>query len=81
MGSIYQSQGVLDKAITYFGLAIEGGAADALNIAPATLSKYYLHRAQTFEALGMEEHAKLDLQKIQEADPNFRFNVGMHSNN
>lgn len=30
-----------------------------------------MHRSSIFEALGMLDHAKLDLQKILSADPNF----------
>ena len=38
-------------------------------------------RAQAFEALGMGEHAKLDHLKIQEADPNYQFNVNIPTSN
>ena len=67
-----------DRALTYFGLAVDGGIADVLNIECCTLSKYYLHRSQVFEALDMNEHAKLDLQKVYQADP--QFNIDFYNN-
>ena len=79
MAAIYQNQRVFDKAATYYGLAIEAAAADVINTDPMTLSKYYLARAQAFDALGMTEHARLDHLKIQEADPNYQLNINLYS--
>lgn len=60
-----------DKALIYFGLAIEYASSDVLTIKETKLAEYYMHRSSVFEALGMLEHAKLDLQKIMDADPTF----------
>jgi hypothetical protein len=43
------------------GLAIEYSSADVLNIDEKKLAEYYMHRSSVFEALGMLEHAKMDL--------------------
>jgi len=45
MGQIYQKQSMHDRALTYYGLAIEAGVAEVLFIQPSTLSKFYLHRS------------------------------------
>lgn len=71
LGQIYAQQSIYDKALTYFGLAIEYASADVLKIDEKKLAEYFMHRSSVFEALGMLEHAKIDLQKIMDADPNF----------
>jgi len=35
------------------------------------MGSYYMHRAAVYEALGMTDHARLDYQKITDADPMF----------
>ena len=62
---------MFDKAVSYYSLAIEAASSDIINMDPTILSKYYMFRSQAFEKLNMAEHAKLDLIKIQEADPNY----------
>ena len=37
-----------DRALTYYGLAIDAAIADVLYIDASTLSKYYYHRSQVF---------------------------------
>jgi tetratricopeptide (TPR) repeat protein len=71
LGQIYAQQQVYDKALIYFGMAIEYASSDVLSIQETKLAEYYMHRSSVFEALGMLEHSKLDLQKILDADPTF----------
>jgi len=52
-------------------MAIEQASLDALVVESTTLAEYYMHRASIYEALGMLEHAKLDLMRITDADPSF----------
>ena len=35
------------------------------------LAEYYMHRSSVYEALGMIEHAKIDMKRIIDADPTF----------
>ena len=71
LGQIYAQQQIYDKALIYFGIAIEYASSDVLSIKETKLAEYYMHRSSVFEALGMLEHAKLDIQKILDADPSF----------
>ena len=71
VGQIYGRIQKYDKALIYFGVAIEYAQSDVLKINERKLAEYYMNRSSVFEALGMLEHAKLDLQKIVEADPTF----------
>ena len=71
LGQIYAQQQIYDKALQYFGQAIEYASFDVLTVKEHQLAEYYMHRSSVYEALGMLEHAKLDLQKILEADPTF----------
>jgi len=54
----------MDKALVFFGIAIDVATADVLSVEANELSEYYMHRSQVFDALGMSEHAKMDMVKI-----------------
>ena len=61
LGQIYGKKQQYDKALTFFGLAIEMGVSQIPTVDPKTVAEYYMHRSSVFEALGMLDHAKLDL--------------------
>jgi tetratricopeptide (TPR) repeat protein len=63
--------GQASKAVEYLTIAIDLAQKDALHTEPATLADLYLARLQCFQELGLTEHAKLDYQKVLQADPNF----------
>ena len=54
-----------------FTQAIELASQNMLSIEPTKLAEYYMHRASVYEAIGLQEHSKMDLVHILEADPNF----------
>ena len=45
----------------YFTMSIDIGCQDLLNMDPAKLAEYYMHRASVYEAVGLNDHAKMDL--------------------
>ena len=55
----------------FFTMCIEYAMDDLLQLEPARLAEYYMHRAAVYEALGLLEHSQMDFQHILEADPNF----------
>ena len=57
--------------MVFHGIAIDCAAADILNIDANKLAEYYLMRAQAYTQQGKKEQARLDMQKVIEADPNF----------
>jgi len=52
-------------------MSIDVAKEDLLVMDPTRLAEYYMHRASVYEAIGLLDHAKLDLQSILDADPNF----------
>ena len=71
LAQLYGHSQIYDKALLYFGMAIEQASFDALAVESSKLAEYYMHRASIYEALGMLEHSKLDLMRITDADPSF----------
>ena len=55
----------------YFSTSIDIASQDLLSMDPTRLAEYYMHRSSVYEALGLKDHAKMDLHHILEADPNF----------
>jgi len=54
-----------------FTSCIELARFKLLELEPGKLAEYFMHRAAVYEALGLLEHSKRDLNSILEADPNF----------
>lgn len=71
LGQIYGKQCAYEKALTFLGLAIELASSQIPEVDSKVVAEYYMHRASIFEALGMLDHARLDLQRILDADPLF----------
>jgi len=71
LGALLAQMQNYDKALMQFTSCIELGKQNLLTLDPAKLAEYYMHRAAVYEALGLLEHSKRDLNHIIEADPNF----------
>lgn len=71
LGQIYGKQCQYEKALTFLGLAIELASGQIPAVESKVVAEYFMHRASVFEALGMLDHARLDLQRILDADPLF----------
>ena len=71
LGQIYAYQAKYDKALMYFSMSIDLASVDLLSLDPTKLAEYYMHRASVYEAIGLNDHSKMDLHHILEADPNF----------
>lgn len=61
LGQIYGKKCQYDKALTFFGLAIELATSQIPAVESKIVAEYYMHRSSIFEALGMLDHARLDL--------------------
>ena len=71
IAQIYAKQSDYSNAVTFFNLAIQMANSIIPPIDAKLMGSYYMHRAAVYEALGMTDHARLDYQKITDADPIF----------
>jgi tetratricopeptide (TPR) repeat protein len=59
------------QAVEYLTNAIDQASKNALRIDPACLADMYVCRMRCYKGLGLTEHARMDYQKVLNADPNF----------
>ena len=73
LATMLAQQSNYDKSLMHFTTCIELAKEklQELDMDPGKLAEYYMHRGAVYEALGLMEHSKRDLQRILESDPNF----------
>ena len=59
------------QAVEYLSNAIDQASKNALRVDPGRLADMFVCRMRCFKELGLTEHARLDYQKVLNADPNF----------